>query len=221
MKLTCDVRFGGHRLVLDARGALWWPALRVLAVSDLHLEKATFLGLHGSLIAPYDTLDTLDRLEALIAYYQPEEVVFLGDSFHDKNAWERLDDTLKRRIVSLSPSIRWIEGNHDISLRAEGLPAFEADYVREGLRFAHDKVEGSLPHIIGHYHPKITVSSINRRFSGRCFAYTERILLMPAFGSFTGGLDLHHAAFRQLLQDEEPQPFLLHNNAIYKVPYTR
>ena len=54
-----EILFGGQRLTLDPSGAIWWRDAQTLIVSDLHLEKSTFLAHHGSLIAPYDTQDTL------------------------------------------------------------------------------------------------------------------------------------------------------------------
>jgi metallophosphoesterase superfamily enzyme len=58
----------------------------------------------------------------------------------------------------------------------------------------------------------------NRHASGRCFAHTDEVLLMPAFGSFTGGLNLAHAAFKSLLKGEIPYCYLLHRNSIFKIP---
>ena len=51
----------------DRRGALFFPALRLLVVSDLHLEKGSSFARRGMLMPPYDTAATLCALQAVIA----------------------------------------------------------------------------------------------------------------------------------------------------------
>ena len=75
--------FNGAQLVAHVSGALLWPSERLLVVSDLHLEKGAAFASAGTFLPPYDTAETLDRLEALIAATKPETVISLGDSFHN------------------------------------------------------------------------------------------------------------------------------------------
>jgi hypothetical protein len=60
--ITAPVHLAGERLMLDPAGALFWPAPRLLAVSDLHLEKGSSYARQGQLLPPWDTHATLDRL---------------------------------------------------------------------------------------------------------------------------------------------------------------
>ncbi|TIW67306.1 MAG: metallophosphatase, partial [Mesorhizobium sp.] len=69
------IGIAGERAVCDPRGVLYFPDLRLLAVSDLHLEKGSSFARRGSLIPPYDTGATLLRLQAAIADYQPAIVI--------------------------------------------------------------------------------------------------------------------------------------------------
>ena len=81
----------GERLEALPSGALHWPARRLLAVADLHLEKGSSYAVNALKLVPrHDTRQTLAMLGALIDALQPETVVCLGDSFHDRNAIERL-----------------------------------------------------------------------------------------------------------------------------------
>ena len=73
----------GERALCDASGALYFPDLGLLAVSDLHLEKGAAFARRRQLIPPYDTATTLARLAQVIAIDDPKIVVSLGDSFHD------------------------------------------------------------------------------------------------------------------------------------------
>ena len=218
---SIEIGFAGQQLVLDGAGALYWPSQGTLVVSDMHLEKSTFLAQHGSFIAPYDTQDTLDRLEALIAYYRPRELILLGDSFHDRQAWERLDSSLRARIEQLSARVercRWIEGNHDAALVTQG--RIEFDVVREmhGISFLHEHRVQCQPQVIGHYHPKAVVALKGRHVRSACFMVTPSVLIMPAFGSYTGGLDIRHGAFQAILGEAKADVYLLYREKVYKLP---
>jgi hypothetical protein len=50
----------------------------------------------------------------------------------------------------------------------------------------------SRPEISGHFHPKFRVHLRGRLVSRRCFVVSPSKIIMPAFGSLTGGLDAHH-----------------------------
>ena len=97
-------------------GALYWPAERLLAVADLHLEKGSSYAVNARKLLPrYDTRQTLSALSSLIDAVQPRTVVCLGDSFHDRAAIERMPDAERLEIVRLTARTRfvWIAGNHD------------------------------------------------------------------------------------------------------------
>src|SRR5258707_7751966 len=105
----------GERLVLDCAGAAWWPAECTLTFSDIHFEKGSSLARFGTFLPPYDTRTTLKRMAALIAAYAPARVIALGDSFHDRDAAERLDAEERATLAAFVGGTEWvwIEGNHD------------------------------------------------------------------------------------------------------------
>ena len=91
----------GVTLVADLSGALFWEEQRLLVVSDLHLEKGSSFATRGVLLPPYDTAATLSRLGAVIARHDPRMVIALGDSFHDRNAHERLSAADRDAITAM------------------------------------------------------------------------------------------------------------------------
>src|SRR5215204_4751961 len=98
----------GERLEALPAGALHWPARRLLAVADLHLEKGSSYAVNALKLLPrHDTRQTLSMLS--------ETVVCLGDSFHDRTAIERLLPVERAEIERLTRRARfiWIAGNHD------------------------------------------------------------------------------------------------------------
>lgn len=216
MASWCDIVFAGHDMVLDAGLALYWPAHDALVVSDLHLEKSTFLAQFGSAVAPYDTHDTLLRLQGLVAKYRPKSLILLGDSFHDREAWHRLDHGARSRLLDICASVdacHLVEGNHDVGLVKDGALTFCDDVTIDGVTFRHEP-EGAGPQVIGHFHPKLVTHIRGHRVAGKCFAVNRDILIMPAFGSFTGGLDLSHDAFAALAGSDPLQPYLVVGNTV-------
>ncbi|MGN6208887.1 ligase-associated DNA damage response endonuclease PdeM [Asticcacaulis sp.] len=217
MPSSLEVDFAGQRLVLDAALGLYWSARRMLVVSDLHLEKASFLTQFGSPLAPYDTLDTLNRLEALVSKYRPQSLVMLGDSFHDRHAWERLETTARQQFKAICGAVdtcHLVEGNHDIGLLSESGLTFTDSVTLDGLTFRHEPDSHAAPQIIGHFHPKLRTSLQGHRLTGKCFAINQNLLIMPAFGSFTGGLDMRDPVFAELGADDPLRPYIIHGRTI-------
>lgn len=179
-------------LVADLSGALWWPERRILAVADLHLEKGSGFASRGRMLPPYDTAMTLGRLEAVAQRLDPQRVICLGDSFHDAGAAERLAAEDAKRLSRLVAGFDWlwVSGNHDPAppVRWGGAVAEEA--AIGPLVFRHI-ARGDRPgEVSGHYHPKATVHVRDMRISSRCFVRDHRSLVLPAFGAFTGGLNV-------------------------------
>ena len=84
------VKFAGQLFLLDARGVLYCPQRDALVVSDLHLEKGSFLSRFANPLPQLDTRSTLLRLQCIIADYSPRQVICLGDSFHDADGNDAL-----------------------------------------------------------------------------------------------------------------------------------
>ena len=80
----------GEAVLMRCSGAAWLAASRTLIVADLHFEKGSAYAARGQMLPPYDTRETLERLEAEVAATQPAVLVFLGDSFHDGKGEGRL-----------------------------------------------------------------------------------------------------------------------------------
>src|SRR3954454_25284791 len=92
----------------DLSGALFWQEQSLLVVSDLHLEKGSSFAARGVLLPPYDTVATLSRLAAVIARHDPRMVIALGDSFHDRDAHERLSAQDREALSAMQVRRDWI-----------------------------------------------------------------------------------------------------------------
>ena len=199
MRLAVDV--AGVTFVADLSGALFWQEQSVLVVSDLHLEKGSSFASRGVLLPPYDTAATLGRLAAVIARHDPRMVIALGDSFHDRDAHDRLSAPDRDAIAAFQVGRDWIwiSGNHDPALTPD-LGGVVAHEVAIGpIAFRHEPT-GASGEIAGHLHPKARVVARGRSMERRCFACDGERAVMPAFGAYTGGLSIRDAAFAKIFQ---------------------
>src|SRR5882724_5468902 len=192
------LQLGNVTLAADCAGALYWPEESLLVVADLHLEKGSSFARRGQLLPPYDTAETLARLAKLIARYAPRTVIALGDNFHDGDGPARLCDIDRASLTALQRGRDWvwIAGNHDPE-PADGIGGTFTAFVSLGaLTFRHEPSRNAPDgEIAGHLHPVARIAQRGRAVSRRCFATDGRALVMPAFGAFTGGLNIRDRAF--------------------------
>ena len=188
-------------LVCELSGVLWWAVRRSFVVADLYLEKGSGFAARGALLPPYDTAETLERLAAAIDRLRPERVICLGDSFHDRGAAARLAAADVDRLADLVGQCDWIwiAGNHDPS-PPDRWGGRVLDSLTDGaLVFRHEARRGAIGELSGHYHPKATIRTRGRRVTARCFVGDGKRLILPAFGAYTGGLDVLDPAIAGLL----------------------
>lgn len=193
--------FAGEDFEALPCGALHWPGRRVLLVADLHLEKASHFARAGWPLPPTDSVVTLERLAAAVMATGAETLVALGDSFHDAGGPGRLSVPARAALAGIAGRVRllWVAGNHD-GLSAAGLEdalgeALGGEVMEEmalgPLVLRHEAVPGEVrPELSGHFHPKVTVRVRGRSITRRCFAVTRSKIILPAYGSLAGGLDV-------------------------------
>ncbi len=215
---TVEITFAGERLWLDPARALWWPAQDMLIVSDLHLGKGAFLRRHGSALPALDTHDTLLRLGQLIEQYRPQHLVCLGDSFHDRAAYQAMaaaDRTQLSHLMARVLQWHWVLGNHDPVIERDLPGAFHNTLNIESLLLTHEPVQSAMPQIIGHFHPKHMMRLGGRSVSGPCFMISQALIIMPAFGSYTGGLDCADPMITSLMPGGAESHFI-YNGKLWK-----
>lgn len=192
--------FCGAELEFLGLGALYWPDRSLLCVSDLHLGRSErYARRAGALLPPYETCDTLTRLEAAIEQVAPDIVVCLGDSFDDAAAQDGLDEDARLWLTRLMAGRRWvwIEGNHDPGPVEIG-GSHMAELPEVPLTFRHIARPGAHGEISGHYHPKARVAGKSRP----CLLRDSARVILPAFGTYTGGLRSGDVALTSLMQGD-------------------
>jgi DNA ligase-associated metallophosphoesterase len=212
----------GVSFIADLSGALFWEEQSLLVVSDLHLEKGSSFARRGVLLPPYDSAATLALLGLVIARRNPRMVIALGDSFHDRDAHNRLSTADRAAIVVMQARRDWIwiSGNHDPALPSD-LGGVVAHEVAVGpIAFRHEPT-GASGEIAGHLHPKARVSTRGRSMERRCFACDGERAVMPAFGAYTGGLSIRDAAFAKIFQTLGFMAHVLGDNRLHSIAASR
>lgn len=192
----------GERLEALPAGALHWPAHRLLAVADLHLEKGSSYAVNARKLLPrHDTRQTLAALAMLIDAVRPQKVVCLGDSFHDREAVARLPEEERLGIERLAARTHfvWIAGNHDPAPPPAGWGEVAEEIQAGPLVFRHEARFGlGDGEVSGHFHPVAALTVKGRGLRRRCFLTDGRRLILPAFGTYAGGLNALDPAIAQL-----------------------
>jgi DNA ligase-associated metallophosphoesterase len=197
--LRSAMRVAEVEFFADLSGALFWERERLLVVSDLHLEKGSSFAARGVLLPPFDTVATLGRLAAVVARFDPRTVIALGDSFHDRDAHERLSAPDREALSALQARRDWIwiSGNHDPALPDDLGGTIASEVAIGGIMFRHEPT-GAFGEVAGHLHPKARVSTRRRSMERRCFASDGARAVMPAFGAYAGGLSIRDKAFARI-----------------------
>ncbi|MFA7603324.1 MAG: ligase-associated DNA damage response endonuclease PdeM [Novosphingobium sp.] len=195
--------FAGEEMRLVAGRALFWPREQALLVADLHLEKASFFAVHGQLLPPYDSRETLERLATAVRETGARRVYALGDNFHDADGALRLEPHAAGMLAALTRALDWvwIAGNHDAGLAGTAGGALAGEIAAGGLVLRHKaQANERRPELSGHFHPRLRLAARGRRIARPCAVMSERRLILPAFGALTGGMDAADPAILAAMQ---------------------
>lgn len=187
--------FAGKEFLTQSDGALFWPDRKALLVADLHFEKASWFARIGQFLPPYDSLATLQALETVVNATGARTLYCLGDSFHDRFGCDRLPAEARDLLTSLTVRLDWvwITGNHDSGFIDHCGGRIVEEVAIDGIMLRHEADRADpQPEMSGHFHPKLRLQLRGRHVSRRCFVASRTKLILPAFGSLTGGLDAHH-----------------------------
>ena len=205
--------FCGSEFRLAGPRALFWEQENALLVADLHLEKASFYATTGQMLPPYDSRETLERLAALVKQTGARRVYTLGDNFHDAGGAARLEPHAAGMLDALTRSLDfvWVTGNHDgpsnsDNDRGDIGGTFVEELDLAGMVLRHQALAGEVrPELSGHFHPRLHLTVRKRHIRRPCTVVAQGLcgagrMILPAFGSLTGGMDAADPAIVAALQ---------------------
>lgn len=198
-----EITIEEERLILLPEKALYWPAQKAIIVADMHWGKTAHFRKHGIAIPLKAQHNDEKRLSELVRKHNAERLIIAGDMFHSKANNETENFTHWRKAHE-SLEVELVIGNHDI-LPREAYSKFNIivhkDLLEQGpFTIIHDtpEVENGF-YIHGHVHPAFaTGGKGHRKLTLPCFAQSERRLILPAFGSFTGKHKLSKKDFKHI-----------------------
>lgn len=201
---THSLFLAGCELRALASGALWWPERSLLCVSDLHFGKALRPARSGGVsLPPYETRDTLERLSDDLEATDARVVICLGDSFDTAEDADLMEDGDRLWLTQMQAGRFWvwIAGNHDPEPVNLG-----GTHMRElplhPITFRHIADAEETGEVSGHFHPKAVVRTRARTISRPAFLADSNRIILPAYGTYTGGLRSEDSAFSHLMRPE-------------------
>lgn len=188
----------GEDLLLLPHRAAFWSSEKALFISDPHFGKASSFRSAGIPVPVGTTSADLHRLNQLLEMTGATRLIVLGDFFHHKSG--QCDRTMallsEWRRAHSGLVITIILGNHD---RNSYLPPleWEVEIHHEPLEYGpfllcHEPCRHESLYVLsGHIHPGIRL----RDRSGPhlmvpCFYFGADYGILPAFGSFTGTMQV-------------------------------
>lgn len=180
-------------IALLPEGAAFLLDSSTLIVADIHLGKSAAFRAKGLPVPEGDIARDLGRLLELAKQSSAKHLIIAGDLFHSSaGITPDLESAMDDFINHLAIQFTLVAGNHDlkISKLPAGLAIKPSLDFSAGFRVVHDPADanGQKIHICGHWHPVIRIPD-GKRTSLRlpCFLLRNNTLVLPAFGSFTGG----------------------------------
>ncbi|MES1215126.1 MAG: ligase-associated DNA damage response endonuclease PdeM [Bacteroidota bacterium] len=179
---------------LSSERCAYWETEKTLIISDLHFGKTGHFRKAGIPVPQHVYKEDLQRLVSQVQYFQPQQLVIVGDLFHSHENME-LELFKKWRKDLSGLSVQLVKGNHDI-LHDSWYDNSEISTHSEKLKignftFTHDinnyPFENDSYYFSGHIHPGISIHGAGKqslRFP--CFYFTENYCVLPAFSRFTG-----------------------------------
>ena len=210
------IEFYNHKLQINKEGILFWLEKEIAIVSDLHLEKGSSFASTGQFIPPYDSEETLKKLLNVIDNYKVKKVILLGDTFHDKDAFHRMQSKVKFLFEELIKNyeVIFILGNHENKMKIDSINFYQ-EYVVDNVRFIHEAVQENINQISGHYHPVASIKVSSKKITTKCLIHTNNHIILPSFGVFTGGLNIHDLVLKPFIS-QDSNIYFLTKKSIYK-----
>lgn len=193
-------------------GALFWVERKTLLISDVHLGKISHFRKYGSAVPQGAIAENFRRLEEVVEFFQPEEIIFLGDLFHSyaNLEWQLFENWLQE----VSAGVSLVLGNHDVipqeKYTSSGVKIYEELILGNFLLTHHPELREGHYNICGHLHPGYKLHGLGRQqLKLRCFYKTGHQLILPAFGEFTGNYWISPGEGEQIFAITKKEVFLV------------
>ena len=211
------IKFANEDFYAYPNSALYWKRLNIIIVADLHLGKSISFAKQKQFLPPYDTKETLAKLFKCINEFEPSKLIIVGDLLHDMfsvNSFQEKDHQNFNKYTKNTEFI-WVKGNHDYDIEINGFTKV-LNYKVEEINFNHIPIKSTNFQICGHYHPKAKISHRGKSIYMSSFVHNDKLLILPSFGTLTGGLNINQEPLSDLL-GKSIKLFPVGNRKVYKL----
>jgi len=191
------IHVAGELLLLLPEKAVYWPAQNMLIIADIHFGKAASFRAQGIPVPRGTTTENLAGLDALIDAHGARHVVFLGDFLHARaaHASSTQQAMLAWRERRRDLRLTLVRGNHDKHAgdpaATLGIEMVDEPHAVGPFSFCHhpdlDLGESGGYALAGHVHPAWMLATRFDALRLPCFVVGSGRMILPSFGSFTGG----------------------------------
>lgn len=195
MSDSLEVCLSGVTLELLSRRGVFWPDQKTLFVADTHFGKEASFRHHGLPVPKGTTSGTLDVIQTLLRRTEANQLVILGDMFHDESSLAVDVVDCLDSFFQQNRSIRFLltKGNHD-----ERLKSWPTDWPIEvvteyrigtvALTHQPGQSDGQADLVLcGHIHPAYRIGGATDSIGKLpCYWHSAKHLVLPAIGEFTG-----------------------------------
>lgn len=193
-----SVTIRGEELTLLPELAIFWSAERTLFIADPHWGKAATFRAGGIPVPSGTTDESIARLDRLLKRTSARQIIFLGDLLHAREgrSQEMFGAVAHWRESKPDVDLMLVRGNHD---RRAGDPPSElrircedAPYAMQPFVLDHHPRQSADGYVLaGHVHPGIRIHGAGRQHERLpCFLFGKDVAILPAFGDFTGLVDV-------------------------------
>lgn len=214
---SVTVTVAGTQVVMLATRLLWWPEAHTLYMADPHFGKAATFRSAGIPVPTGTTQRMLKTLSDAFAETGARRLIVLGDLVHSKNV-SRIDfqdELCHWRQQHSNMEMLLVPGNHDRHSKKLfdklGLKITRHQFIDGPFALTHDphqREETTGFYLAGHIHPGIKHPTLGSR-ALPCFWLADTIMVLPAFGVFTGLARINANAGDAI--------YALHDNEIHQV----
>ncbi len=199
---------------MHCSGVLFWQERSTLIISDVHLGKISHFRKFGAAVPQKAVEQNFLVMTEVIELFKPTVIIFLGDLFHSSvnKEWQFFEEWISK----LTAKVILVSGNHDIisPLKYEDLGVqVTKELLLDGFLLTHHPEEREgLFNFSGHVHPAIRLHGVGRQSVRlRCFFKTQRQMILPAFGEFTGNYTMEPIA--------DCEAYALLGDTVLQVPF--
>ena len=185
-------------LLLDHACGLLWPAASLLMVADTHFGKSAVFRREGLAVPEGNDSDDLHRLSDIVRRHKVQRLCILGDFVHGALPREHhFYSRFNQWRAGLDAEVDIVLGNHDRFLNTDAIHDVGwHQRLRLGpFELVHAPEDATRSFFLcGHIHPVMKLSTRADALRLRVFWEQAAGMVLPSFGSFTGGFVIEPSA---------------------------